>query len=361
MGSCFLHRTATELTLGSGSVWFAAQALVKALPANAFTGFLISGGTLNASAAFALQNGVYVLPAGASMTLTATLAPPAAPAGGNAIGQDAEAATVHLPATVTIVFNGSGSTGTATVQALASSSATVYGTAFTLTRSASAPIAQDNNASILVPCTASITSFDFASVKSTMFTPSGAAGVAAAGWVLPVALTTVSALGAASGAGALFLGLTTGASASWLLHPSVTGIIGWQLFVDTTQIILIVGGQAASTVLTTYQLWPEMAPSLRNSSVDFLTPTGFVVTFVSTSGKESLLSAGSATAHFDRPLAGRWEPLCLLGRCDDWARTRHRWHIPDHLRTVDDAEHDAPTACTRERACGCGIAVQLYS
>ncbi len=298
-----ITQPSTQLTLGSGSVWFAAQALVKALPSNAFTGFLVSGGTLTASAPFALQNGVYVLPAGASMTLKATLAPPAAPAGGNSIGQDAEAMTVHLPATVTIVFSGSGSTGVATIEALDPSSATVYGMSFTLTRNTAPPIALDNNASILVPCTASIANFNFASVKSTLFTPSGTALVAAAGWVLPVALTTVSALGVAAGAGGLLLGLTTGASASWSLHPVATGILGWQIAVDPTQIIIIVGGQAASTVPTTYQLWPEAAPSPRNSSVDFLTPTGFIVTFVSTSGKEALISLGTATAHFDRPIA----------------------------------------------------------
>jgi hypothetical protein len=303
-GVLLLHPpSSSELILGSGSVWFAAQALVKALPANAFTGFLISGGTLNATAPFVLQSGVYVLPPGATMTLKATLAPPPAPAGGNSIGQDAEALTVHLPATVTILFTGSGSTGTATIEALDPSSATVYGTSFTLTRSTAAPIALDNNVSILVPCTSSITNFNFASVKSTMFTPSGTAPIAAAGWVLPVALTTVSALGVAAGAGSLFLGLTTGASASWSWHPSANDIIGWQIAVDPTQIIIIVGGQAASTVITTYQLWPEAPPSTRNSSVDFVTPTGFVVTFVSTSGKESLISLGTAIAHLDRPIA----------------------------------------------------------
>ncbi len=294
---------ANQLNLGAGSVWFLAETLVGGLPANAFTGFLISGGTLKGSANFQLQSGVYVLPAGASMTLTATLAPPAAPAGGSSIGQDAEALTVHLPASVTIDFTQTGGVPKATVAALASSSATVYGTAFTLTRNAAAPISILNGAGIAVPCSASIANFSFASVKSTQFTPSGAATVTSAGWALPVALTTVSALGVAAGAGSLMLALGASASASWPWHPAATPVLGWEIFADPTQIIAIMGGQAPAPVLTTYQLWPEMAPSTRNSSVDFYLPQGFLVTFVSTPGTESLTSLGGVVAHFDRPLA----------------------------------------------------------
>jgi hypothetical protein len=288
-----------ELALGKGSVWFAAHLLVHSLPPNSFSGFRITGGLLKASAPFQLQGTVYVLPANATVTLTATLDPPAVPPGGSSIGQDAEADTVQLPKTVTIGF----SQVAAAIEALDSSSATVYGTTFNFIRNANPPISFNNDTAILVPCTSSIASFSFTAVHSTEFTPSGTAAVAGTGSALPVAQTTPGALGQAAGAGSLLMGLGTGASAKWQLHPAVVPIVGWQIFVDPTQIIVIAGGVGPSSVLTTYKLWPERAPSKRNSSIDFFTPAGFLITFVSTSGSETLIGLGLAIAHFDRPLA----------------------------------------------------------
>ena len=288
----------TDLALGKGSVWFDAHLLVPSLPANSITGFLISSGLLKASAPFVLQGKVFVLPANATVTLTATLAPPAVPPGGSSIGKDAEADTVHLPATVTIGFIKTA----AGIEALGPSSGTVYGTSFSFTRDASPPIAFNNNTAILVPCTSSIASFKFASVASAEFTPSGTGAVVGSGWVLPVAVTT-GPLGQAAGAGALLVGLGAGASLKWQLHPKAVPVTGWQIFVDPTQILVIAGGVGAGAVLTTYKLWPEMAPSKRNSSVDFFTPAAFLVTFISTPGTETLTSLGEAVAHLDRPLA----------------------------------------------------------
>jgi hypothetical protein len=289
----------TDLALGKGSVWFDAHLLVASLPANSYTGFLISSGLLKASAPFQVQGSVFVLPANATITLTATLDPPAVPAGGSNIGKDAEADVVHLPKTVTIGFIQT----KAGIEALDPSSGTVYGTSFSYTRNASPPIAFNNNTAILVPCTSSIASYSFASVASTEFTPSGTAAVVGAGWVLPVAVSTGGALGQAAGAGSLLVGLGTGASLKWQLHPAVVPIMGWQIFLDPTQIVVIAGGVGTGAVLTTYKLWPERAPSKRNSSIDFFTPAGFLVTFVSTSGTETLTSLGEAIAHLDRPLA----------------------------------------------------------
>jgi hypothetical protein len=288
-----------ELALGKGSVWFAAHLLVHSLPANSYSGFRITGGLLKASAPFQLQGTVYVLPANATVTLTATLDPPAVPPGGSSIGKDAEADTVQLPKTVTIGF----SQVAAAVEAIDSSSATVYSTTFNFVRNANPPITFNNDTAILVPCTSSIASFSFAAVHSLEFTPSGTAAVVGTGWALPVAQTTLGALGQAAGAGSLLMGLGTGASAKWRLHPAVVPIVGWQIFVDPTQIIVIAGGVAPSAVLTTYQLWPERPPSKRNSSVDFFTPAGFIITFVSTPGTETLIGLGLAIAHLDRPLA----------------------------------------------------------
>jgi hypothetical protein len=287
------------LVLGAGSVWFSSHLLVSALPAGTFSGFRITKGRLTASAPFNLQGGVFVLPATATVTFTATLDPPAVAPGGSSIGKDAEADTVQLPKTVTIGFTQSA----AAVEALDPSATTVYGTTIALTRNADPPIAFNNNTAILIPCTPMIATFHFATVASTGFVPSGTAPIVGAGWVLPVAQTTLAALGEAAGAGSLLIGMGAGASAHWLLHPAVAPLAGVQLFVDPTQIIVIAGGVAPAPFLTTYQLWPEQPPSMRNASIDFITLVDFLITFVSTPGTETLIGLGQTVAHLDRPLA----------------------------------------------------------
>ena len=287
------------LQLGAGSVWFTSNLLVSALPAGTFSGFRISKGRLTASAPFQRQGNVFVLPATATVTLTATLAAPAVPAGGSNIGKDSEADTVALPKTVTIGFTHTA----AAVEALDPSSTTVYGTTVALTRNANPPIAFNNNSAILIPCTSSIAGFAFASIASTEFVPSGTATIVGAGWVLPVAQTSLAALGEAAGAGSLLIGMGAGASAHWQLHPAIVPLVGLQLFVDPTQIIVLAGGVAPSPFLTTYQLWPEQPPSTRNASIDFVTLADFLITFISTPGTETLIGLGNTIAHLDRPLA----------------------------------------------------------
>ncbi|MCU1321477.1 MAG: hypothetical protein JWM43_1126 [Acidobacteriaceae bacterium] len=287
------------LVLGTGSVWFASHLLVSSLPATAFSGFRIVGGTLTASAPFVVQGGVRVLPANATVTLVATLDPPAVPAGGSTIGQDAQADTVHLPKTVTLTFTQS----KATVSALDSSDVKVYGTTVTFTRKTDAPVAFNNNTALLIPCNCSAINFQFDSVLSNEFMPSGEAVVVGAGWVLPIAITSIAALGQAAGAGSLLIGLGAGASAKWTLHPEAVPILGWQIFLDPTQILVLAGGVGPDAVLTTYTLWPEEVPSKQSSTIDFFTPAGFIVTYTCMPGTETLIGTGLAIAHLDRPLA----------------------------------------------------------
>jgi hypothetical protein len=289
----------TVLILGAGSVWFTSKLLVSALPAGSFSGFRISSGRLTASVPFQRNGDVFVLPTSATVKLSATLESPALPSGGSGIGKDSEADTVQLPKTASIVFKQSA----ATVATLDASSTTVYGTAVELTRNAEAPIAFNNNTAVLIPCTPSIPSFTFASVASTQFVPSGSAEIVGAGWVLPVAQSTVASLGEAAGAGSLLIGMGTGTSAHWQLHPTIVPIAGIQLFVDPTQIIFLAGGVSPASVLTSFRLWPEQPPSTRHTSIDFITPAEFVITFVSTPGTETLIGLGLARAHLDRPLA----------------------------------------------------------
>ena len=113
--------SATSLTLGGGSVWFEATLLASGAPAGSFCGFRIASGTLSSSAAVTLESGAYVVPSGATLTMTATLAPPAA--GSGSPGADLTSATIALPQTVTIRFTQT----TAMVSALGDASLTLYG------------------------------------------------------------------------------------------------------------------------------------------------------------------------------------------------------------------------------------------
>ncbi len=104
---------ANELELGGGSVWFLATLLGTGFEAGAFTGFTITGGTLISTQPFTTANGVYEAPAGATLTLTVSLAPAVSAvsaASAAVIGPDAAAATVQPPAQIEIEFTQSSAT-----------------------------------------------------------------------------------------------------------------------------------------------------------------------------------------------------------------------------------------------------------
>ena len=226
----------TSFTLGGGSVWFETNLLVPGVATGSFSGFLISGGTLTASATVMQQGGVYVAPVGTTLTVTANLAPP--PAGSGSPGGDLTGATIALPASVTIVFTQS----SATIEALGGSSVKLYGREVGLTWNNAAPTALTGFPAILIPCKASVAAFDFASVASKVFVPAGTATINAAGWSLPIAVTTLAQLGAASGAGSLVLELGAGASLVCATRPGKAAIGGWLVGIDPTQLIVIAGG-----------------------------------------------------------------------------------------------------------------------
>ena len=239
----------TQFTLGAGSVWFETNMLAPAAAAGGFSGFLISAGTLTASNTITLQGGTYVAPAGTTLAMTATLAPPAP--GTGSPGADLTNAEIALPTTVTIVFTQTA----ATITALANSSVTLYGTPVGLTWNKATPQPLTNIGAVLVPCTASVSSFPFSNVASALFGPAGTAAINAVGWALPVAVTTIGALGNPSGAGSLVLELGAGASLTCAGRPSSAPIGGWLITINPAQLFVLGGGIGAASS-THYSLWP---------------------------------------------------------------------------------------------------------
>jgi hypothetical protein len=291
----------TAFTLGSGSIWFETNLMVPGVAAGSFSGFLISGGTLTASTTITLESGTYVAPAGTTLTLTATLAPPPeapTPAGSGTLGDDFTNATLALPKTVTLVFTQT----SITVQALGNSSLTLFGTTVDFTWNNAAPQALTGFPAILIPCTANVAQFPFATVASTLFTPAGTATVNGGGWSLPIAVTTIAALGEASGAGLLVLELGAGASLTCTARQGHAAIGGWLIGLDTINLIVIAGGVGPANVAA-YTLWKPKPPATVRSTIGWINPAGFVASLTAAPGSELLATSGGANAFLDRPLA----------------------------------------------------------
>ena len=245
------------------------------------------------------------MPAGATLTLQATLAPPAA--GSGTPGADLTSATMVLPPTITVSFNQT----SATITALGAATVTVYGTTVDITWPTRVVSYTAGTPVLVIAGHPDAATFLFKTVKSTLFVPSGTAKLNGAAWTLPVATTTINALGEASGAGSLLLELNDGATA----HSMPTGnlkVVGWAVSIDPTQLFILIGAQGTQAT-TSYRLWPGAAPATLHSSVAFLRPAGLLASFLARPGSEVLSVGGGATAFLDRPLASDGGALPIAG------------------------------------------------
>ena len=303
----FPQPSQTELSLGAGSIWFLAHLLANTLPAGQFTGFRITGGTLTSSAALSLQNGVYVVPANATLTVRLNLAPGAA-AGPGTAGPDAASARFTPPTAVTLVFR----QNSATFQAIADLAVTAYGSTITLRPNNQPPVHAPALPAVRIPCRPSAARFAFATVESELFIPSGEADISLAGWALPLTSAAISALPEAAGAGTGLIELQQGASLRTQAAPNPAPVDHGFLDIGTGFIYAVMQGKA-KPVRNTYQMWPEAAPSPRNSSIEFATPAAYLCAYFSTPDQETLVVQADAIAHLDRPLAANGSRFAFRG------------------------------------------------
>jgi hypothetical protein len=305
-----------ELQLGAGSVWFLASLLGAGFEAGAFTGFAITGGTLLSTQPFTFADGAYQVPAGAGLTLTVQTAPAAQAVTGAIAGPDAAAATATPPAELVIEFTEAG----ATLQLVADTQARAYGSGVTLHWAGAAPAPSAVLPEVLIPCTASAVSFDFASAASQVFAPSGTAPVTAAAWALPLAVTGIATLPEAAGAGVCELHLDAGAE----LNTEASGsgpvpIASWLLQIGTgtlfAEAVSAAQAPAQAPAETTLTLWPQAAPSTLSATIVFGTTAASAFGFAGSAATELLLVTGDLTAHLDRPLdaSGSRIPFCTTG------------------------------------------------
>ena len=301
------HPPPQRVTIGPGSLWVVVDAVLHG-STTGFVGLAFSSGEAELTGVHAAPGDGLLLQVGSRLTLSLTLAPPTPAPSTSPIGRDAEALTANLPATVTIVFDATA----AGFAAVAASSATVYGTGFTLTRNTAAPHLGTFGLSYLVlPCTASIATFAVGSCLSGDFIVSGAAPVTAGGWALPVTTAAPSGLGEASGAGVLLLQLGLGISSRFGHFPGPAALADLSLIVGPAKLTLLAhtGQRSLRDRLLLWDPPPADAaqavpqPIRRVSEIDIATPPGALVYTVITPGDETVIVTCSGTANLDRPLA----------------------------------------------------------
>ncbi len=281
-----------QLAIGPGSLWIAANAFDSAAP-QGFVGLIVSGGTLTGSGPLTIvANQVTVAP-GQSVTLQATLNPPANPVTNSGPGVDLGQAHIALPATFGATFTAA-VLGNLSVGAF---SVTVYGSRADFVFGGQAPKFRSEMAAIEVFATCDAANFEIGSVKSDLWQPSGYAAIQSGGWLLTIAETTYDQLGAVAGCGAISLAMKSGLSAVWpALQPGLRSSSS-ELICSPGLLFLYL--TPAQTVTQTFALWDAQP---RPCSAIVSTPKGGSVIYVSETATEGLVAAGAMVAYLDRPL-----------------------------------------------------------
>jgi hypothetical protein len=296
-----------SVELGAGSLWVAARALVAGGSAG-FAGLGFAKASVTGSGVVLEPGGVVLLPPGSSLTFELELVHASGAGGAGAVGADAAAMTVVLPAQATITF----APGGARITAVDASRSTVYGTAFQATRNADPPRLEAlAGEQLVVPCDSSIASFEVASCESSDFVVAGQAPVTSLGWTVPVATAPPPLLGAAAGAGALALGLGAGLSARFGGLAAPAALARATLLLEPGRLrVEAARGQLGATARLL--LWEPSAdarsavvpaPVRRTSDLEVAYDRGGAVSATIVPGHEEIAAACGVDANLDRPLA----------------------------------------------------------
>jgi hypothetical protein len=289
----------------AGSIWFASQLLAPAAPASSWTGLQVNGGTLRFSGPVTFSGTEVVVPAGVTVSLTAT-STPQTPSGGSGPGQDSRNAQVEVPASFRLVIE----PGAASFTAQASARLAAFGYDSELDPTPG-PVQYDPALDVLtVPLAAASTSFAGSSVAS-VFSLTGTAPVTAAAWGLPVIVTTAAQLTEATGTGSLLLWLDPGLTGTWLGQSDPVDLNALAL-VATPSALRVVAGQARSERVIQQPTVPAAPPAAPPGRITLRWTTSFPITFDSEAhGIEGVLTQAGLSAVFDRPvdLNGNRVPL----------------------------------------------------
>ncbi|MCC6325821.1 MAG: hypothetical protein DCC43_08185 [Candidatus Brocadia sp.] len=296
----------------AGSVWIASHFIAKtSLLQGYYTGLKVRGGTLDLSVNATISGGnIIIHPTNtASLQLDLnqnTVTNPSADA-----GLDATNATVHLPETFSLQFNAFHSAVTAP-----DASCTVFDTETRFQFKNLPPVWIGFLSQILIPYTVTTRSdtpdiFPIHSSNSKLCKLKNNAKLDTnSGWLLPAAKLNPSQLGAASGTGALCIGLQKGIHTNWkglkggdtrLNHPAIIVEPGMVTVIDFFAENMY-GKQK-------WILW-ENAHSKHHSEINLGFGKIFPFLFISSSkGSESVWYFCNHKASFDRPVDANGTPF----------------------------------------------------
>lgn len=283
-----------EVSVASGSAWVAVPPIDSSAPAGTFAGFTIQSGSFTSDQALTYSSTTATVPAGASLSLT--LVPAAEEPGPSGFP-----ASVTPPGNITVNFPASG-TATITFDTCAG---TVYGQAMTCTAQGSAiynPLLQV----LYLPGKASAASFAPTGAAGKLFTITGSAPVAQAGWALVTAQsTTPASLGTASGPGMIGVVLGSGLSARWtgIGHKELEQSGG--LLASDSQVIfyLVSGAPPGMQIQQTFQLWDDQATdNTRRCQLTATRTSGQTLLYGLEGNVEVLELGASMQALLDRPV-----------------------------------------------------------
>jgi hypothetical protein len=280
----------SELTLDPGSIWIPAAALAQGVPASAFVGLRIKGGTVSFGTSIGLGVSPIVVPATAVVTLALTL-DPATPPTGSGPGADARAAHVQTPARVTFTF-------TAVGGALSSADDVALGAFGTELNLQLEPLPAHYDpvfGRVNFPYSTDRPDVAIDVSYSTLATFAGMAAISGAAWSLPVSIADAGSLGAAGGAGGVAIGLVPGLNVQWTGRDQPADCGACLLLVEPG--LLAVGGLTAraANVAQPIELYP-------NSTLRLATPTAFPFRFTSEAiGQESWAFVPQLVTTLDQP------------------------------------------------------------
>lgn len=292
-------------TLGAGSIWFQSPLLAASAPPGSWTGLKIKGGSITFGAAPTYAAGMIEITAATTVTVKLQLDFVATQSAGAGPGGDARAVNAQLPSAVTIVFGPAGATVTAATDATLS----VYGITLGMHWAGAAPLYQAAIQHIVVPFTPSVAAFAPQPAVSDLFSLSASGPIALAGWGLPVTITTAASLGQAAGAGTLDVQVNPGLSAIWRGANQAAAVNQAWFSITAGEIIFLAPAASNSRLTEEFLLWQESAPSTRRSTLDvtYFQPFSLIYISISTAGPvqstEIVWSAGTVTAHIDRPVS----------------------------------------------------------
>lgn len=301
--------------LKAGSLWIAVPALGVA--GGGVVGVAFASATAHVQGTLQHQPGKVLIGPGAKLTLTLELAPPASPLPGSGLGADATQMTLALPAHATIEFTAAG----VRVIAYDQIAAAVYGTSLTCNRQAHSPRRTTLGGDLVIfPGDLSIAQFPVAACLSPEVAVAGGAALTAgaSGWALGVVTQPIAQLGAAPGAGALYLELGPGLTLKYGTLTEPTPLASAQLLL--TPGTIVIGGVLGRAVGQRLTLWdappadPNVAPASSRHASELLLRArrkSHLVALVSKS-LESVLAETTVRANVDRPLEADGRRMALV-------------------------------------------------